>query len=136
MKIHIYKIPNWVEKILAVISFLLVGIGTCSESLGIPELIENILIITGFSFLLIYQSRVWWFKNYVEWNKEQILIKLKTQKSIRLKYKHLLSSILQKNKWIIKFKNGEILEISIEDLERADIQKLHFILMENIIHKL
>ncbi|WP_062616148.1 hypothetical protein [Flammeovirga sp. SJP92] len=135
-KIRIYHIPAFIEKIIVVVSFLLVAIGSFSENFGISALLEDILIVGGFVLLLLYQSRVWWFKNYVEWNKKQIYLKLGAGKGIKLKFATLNSCILQKELLLIKLKNGETISISIKEYNRSEVQKLQLLFMENIIDKL
>ncbi|NME67963.1 hypothetical protein [Flammeovirga aprica] len=134
--IKIYNIPSYIEKIILGFSFLVVALGSFSDNFGISELLENILIIVGFGLLLLYQSRVWWFKDYVEWNKKQIYLKLGTGKGIKLKFSYLHSCVLQKEFLLLKLKNGETISISIKEYDRKQVQELQLLLMENIIDKL
>ncbi|MBD0402329.1 hypothetical protein [Flammeovirga sp. EKP202] len=135
-KIRIYHIPPFVEKIVLTISFLLVAIGSFSENFGISEFLENTFIVGGFVILLAYQSRVWWFKNYVEWNTKQIFLKLGNNKGLKLRFNTLNSCILQKDTLLIKLKNGETISIAIKEYNRKEVQELQLLLMENIIDKL
>ncbi|WP_044205932.1 hypothetical protein [Flammeovirga sp. OC4] len=135
-KIRIYNIPPFVEKIVLSISFLLVAIGSFSDNFGISEFLENTFIIGGFVILLVYQSRVWWFKDYVEWNTKQIFLKLGNNKGLKLRFNTLNSCILQKDTLLIKLKNGETISIAIKEYNRKEVQELQLLLMENIIDKL
>lgn len=134
--IKIVYIPHWVEKTIAAVSFILVAVGSFASSFSLSETTENVFIVLGFTFLLLYQSRVWWFKNYVEWNKQQIFLKLNGNKGIRLKFKTINSAVLDKNQLFIKLKNEQELDLPISNLNRKNLQEVHLIIMENAIQNL
>ena len=76
---------NWSQRLLLVSALIILLTGY-----GVIFSYENKwLIILGFLALMVYQSQMFWFKNYVGYNKVGIVIKTHYIKSKSLKFKEI-----------------------------------------------
>lgn len=85
------------------------------------------LIIFGFS------TQMFWYKNYVQWNKRGILIRIKSFFGKNIKFKEIKSSELTDKKLIITEEYGNKIEIDLTHIVESDVIKLYEIIKENTI---
>lgn len=122
---------NWSESLLLVSALIILLTGY-----GVLFSYENkFLIVIGFLAILVYLSRMFWFKNYVGYNKIGMLIKTHYIKSKSLKFCEVESLTINDKALKIKSLNKTI-EIKIKDILDSDINKLIEILIEYSNNKL
>ncbi|AZQ65493.1 hypothetical protein EI427_25100 [Flammeovirga pectinis] len=131
--IKILKISKWIRHAVAVLIFIIVLLGTLD--LPTKELSKPIIVF-GFFLAMLYQSKILWFKHYVEWNKNYIVIKVNAKKALNITFSDIQSSVLKKDKLFLTKKDKEEVVIDLKNIKREDAQKLHFIMMENAISNL
>lgn len=107
---------------------------------GIFELIpfENPTInkgITGIGFLLqaLFFSRMFWFKNYVQWNKKGAIIKINAWIGKSLRFEEISTTELIGKKLVITKNNGNTVTFDLTEIVESDIQKLKKIFLTNTI---
>jgi hypothetical protein len=86
---------------------------------------------TGSLIQVLFYFRMFWFRNYVQWNKKGALIRIKSFWGENLKFDELSHATLeQKN---LKIFNGDAVryEFDLSDFEREDAEKLHTIINQN-----
>ncbi len=124
---------NWFLVTILILSiiFLLVGIF---------ELIpfENQKInkrISGVGFLLqtLYFSRMFWYKNYIQWNKKGAVIKINSFLGKSLSFNQIKTTELNEKKLIITKDNGKIITFDLNEITESDTQKLNEIIVKNTI---
>lgn len=107
---------------------------------GIFELIpfENPKVnkgISGLGFLLqvLFFSRMFWYKNYVGWNKKGATIRINSILGKSIMFDNIKGVELDKKKLIITQKNGKNLMFDLNEIAESDTQKLNEILVKNAI---
>ena len=85
------------------------------------------LIVFGFS------TQMFWYQNYVQWNKRGILIKIESFFGKNIKFKEIKSSELNDKKLIILETYGNKIEIDLSHIIESDVEKLMDIINKNTI---
>ena len=124
---------NWFLITILVLSivFLLVGIFEF-----IP--FENPKInkgISGIGFLLqgLFFSRMFWYKNYMQWNKKGAVIRINSFFGKSLSFDQIRMTELDGKTLKITKTNGEIVIFNLNEIAESDTQKLNEIIVKNII---
>ncbi|MFD0837386.1 hypothetical protein ACFQ0I_16525 [Mariniflexile aquimaris] len=133
-KIHFDNLnKNWflITVLILSIVFLLVGIF---------ELIpfENPKInkrLSGVGFLLqaLFFSRMFWYKNYIQWNKKGAVIRINSLLGKSLSFDQIKTTELNEKKLKITKTNGEIVIFDLKEIAESDTQKLNEIIVKNTI---
>ncbi|WP_034057306.1 hypothetical protein [Lacinutrix jangbogonensis] len=85
------------------------------------------LIVFGFS------TQMFWYQNYVQWNKRGILIRIKSFLGKNIKFKEIKSSELNDKKLIMIETYGNKIEIDLSHIIESDVEKLMDIINKNTI---
>ncbi len=124
---------NWFLITILILSviFLLVGIFEF-----IP--FENPKInkgISGIGFLLqaLFFSRMFWYKNYVQWNKKGATIRINSILGKSIMFDNIKGTELNEKKLIITQKNGKKFMFDLNEIAESDTQKLNEIIVKNTI---
>jgi hypothetical protein len=91
--------------------------------------------ISGIGFLLqaLFFSRMFWFKNYVEWNKKGVTIRINSILAKSIMFDNIKGTELDEKKLMITQKNGRKFMFDLNDISESDIQKLNEIMIKNTI---
>jgi hypothetical protein len=107
---------------------------------GIFELIpfENQKINKGISaigFLLqaLFFSRMFWYKNYVQWNNKGATIRINTIFGKSIVFEHIKSIEIDEKTLILTQKNGKKVMFDLSDIADSDAQKLNNIIVKHAI---
>ena len=87
----------------------------------------------GFLILTIYFSKTFWYKNYVQWNKKGIVIRIKSFLGKTLKFDEIKETELNENRLTITKTDGNKVQIDLTEIEKSDTQKLNEIILKNSI---
>ena len=87
----------------------------------------------GFLILTIYFSKTFWYKNYVQWNKKGIVIRIKSFLGKTLKFDEIKETELNENRLTITKTDGNKVQIDLTEIEKSDTQKLNEIILKNTI---
>lgn len=124
---------NWFLITILVLSivFLLVGIFEF-----IP--FENPKInkrISGIGFLLqaLFFSRLFWYKNYIQWNKKGAVIRINSFMGKSLSFDQIKTTELNEKKLTITKVNGKKVTFDLNEIAESDAQKLNEIIVKNTI---
>ncbi|WOD42177.1 hypothetical protein [Hwangdonia lutea] len=85
------------------------------------------LIVFGFS------TQMFWYQNYVQWNKRGILIRIKSFFGKNIKFKEIKLCELNGKKLIITETYGNKIEIDLSHIIESDVEKLMNIINKNTI---
>jgi len=106
--------------------------------LGIFEFItfENPKInkwITSIGFFLqaIYISRMFWYKNYVQWNKKGVVIRVNSFIAKSLTFEQIITAQNDGEKLVITKSDGKIVSFDLSKIDELDVQKLNEIIINN-----
>lgn len=115
------------NKIVLVISLL----AAASVLVGTFELIpfsdpkiNRYLNVAGFLIIMIYNSRMFWYKNYVEWNGKGVHIRIKSFFGKSVRFEDVSSVSLDGPMLAIAKTDGGRLLIDLTGIEQPDMQKL------------
>jgi len=118
---------NWTRIALLILASLCLLVGC-----GLILNYDNGLITSlGFVILIIMMSKRFWYKNYVEYNKLGIVIKLNLITDRTIKFSEIDKIKLNDDKLIVQLNNERKIEFKITDIDSSDINKLLRILVEN-----
>ena len=118
---------NWIR-----ISFLVLASLCLSIDYGLILNYKNGLITSlGFVILIIMLSKRFWYKNYVEYNKLGIVIKLNLITDRTIKFSEIDKIKINDDKLIVQLNNERKIEFKIKNMDSSDINKLLRILVEN-----
>ncbi|REH46349.1 hypothetical protein C7448_10819 [Tenacibaculum gallaicum] len=93
---------------------------------------SGLLALLNFS-LAIYFSKVFWYKNYVRYNKLGMLIKIQSFTGKQINFSELAKVELTENSLIIyKRRIKEPLSFNIASIEKGDVLKLYNLLNQKI----
>jgi len=130
-KIHFDNMKNWIWIAILILSGIFIVCGGF-------ELFENpktnkTLTIIGFLFQIIYFSRMFWYKNYVQWNKKGAVIRINSWSGKSLSFDQIKKTELIEKKMIITKDNGNIVTFDLNEISESDTQRLNEIIVKNTI---
>ena len=127
-KIHFENLSwNWTRIALLVLALIcfLVGYGL------ILNYENGLITVFGFLILTFVLSQRFWYKNYVEYNKLGIVIKLNVITDKTIKFNEIDKIKINDDNLIVVLKSERKFEFKTMDLDKSDINKLLRILVEN-----
>lgn len=89
--------------------------------------------IVGFFLQAIYFSKMFWYENYVQWNKKGALIKINSFMGKSLIFNEIKTIELNDKKLKITKINDSTVIFDLNDITESDTQKLNEILIKNTI---
>ncbi|MBP9648632.1 MAG: hypothetical protein KBD91_05155 [Paludibacteraceae bacterium] len=95
-----------------------------------PRIEKYSNVIAYFILMLIF-SKMFWFKNYVQWNKKGIMIKLNNSWGKNYRFEEISNVNLENNQSIISKFNGQRNNFNLQNIDRESINKLINILKTN-----
>lgn len=129
-KIHFDNINrNWVLVSILILSilFLLVGILEPFEN---PKINKRIMV-AGFLLQVVYYSKMFWYKNYVQWSKKGVVIRINSWTGKSLSFSQIKTSELNDKKLIVTKTNETKITFDLNDIAESDAHKLNEIIVRN-----
>ncbi len=117
------KFKNWTS-VLLIISLLFIVFGSFEIIEFGYKKTNRILIILGFLFQALFYSKMFWYKNYVEWNKIGMNIKLNKFIGKSIEFDFVKKVELENEYLIITEKSGREILFNINNVEIKDVEKL------------
>jgi hypothetical protein len=127
-RIHFDKISgDWVRIALLIISaiFIFAGYGV------IFEYENSLLSALGFLIQIVLFSKIFWYKNHVQWNQKGIVIKTNLIKSKNISFEDIETIIAEQESIIIELLHKTDKKISLKDIHDDDKNRLIRILVEH-----
>ncbi|MBZ9778428.1 hypothetical protein LB452_05770 [Psychroflexus sp. CAK8W] len=127
-RIHFDKLSvDWVRVTLLIASALCILIGY-----GMIFNYENGLISAfGFLIQIFILSRIFWYKNFVQWNKKGIVIKTNSFKSKTITFEDIKTTIPKKDVIKLELQSRSDKKIKLRNIHEDDINRLIRILVEH-----
>ncbi len=131
-KIHFNQLTfkNWTS-LLLLISLVFILIGSFEIIDFEYKRTNKILTSIGFSIQAIYYSKMFWYKNYVEWNKLGMNIKINRLISKSIKFDNVEKLEIDNTNLKIIQKYGREKIFEIHNIESNDLEKLLKIIKQN-----
>ncbi len=124
------KFKNWTS-VLLIISLLFIVFGSFEIIEFGYKKTNRILIILGFLFQALFYSKMFWYKNFVEWNKIGMNIKLNKFIGKSIEFDFVKKVELKNENLIITEKSGREILFNINNVEIKDIEKLIKLIKQN-----
>ena len=132
-KIHFDNLGKnryWI--IIILLSLILIFIEELPIEFENPK-VYKYLRVSGFLLQVVYWSKLFWFKNTVQWNKKGAEIRINSFMGKSLSFDQIKKIELNENKLIITKTGGEIITFDLNEIEESDTQKLNEIIAKNTI---
>ena|SRR5690606_23436591 len=88
---------------------------------------------SGFLLQALYFSKMFWYKNYVQWNKLGAVIRINSLFGKSFKFLEVQSTELNNKILTITKINGEKITVDLNKISESDIQKLNEVIVKNTI---
>jgi hypothetical protein len=116
--------------ILMILSLVCLIIGTF-EIIEFENPITNkILRCIGFFSQVLFYSRMFWFKNYVQWNKKGLVIRINSFWGKSIAFEDIKDTRLENNVLTIYKNNGESYDFDLKDIDENDSKRLNHLILE------
>ena len=131
--IHFDNMRNWIWIAILILSLIFI-LGGAFElfELENPKLNKGMSAI-GFFLQVIYFSKMFWYKNYVQWNKKGAVIRINSFSSKSLSFDQIKKTELIEKKLIITKDSGKTITFDLNEIAEPDTQKLNEIIIKNTI---
>ena len=87
----------------------------------------------GFLLQALYFSKMFWYKNYVQWNNKGAVIRINSLFGKSFKFLEVQSTELSNKILSITKTNGEKVSVDLNSISESDIRKLNEIIIKNTI---
>ncbi|WP_055437422.1 hypothetical protein [Lacinutrix algicola] len=132
-KIHFDNMKNWfwIMVLILSVSFIIGG------SFGIFKFenprINKVITAIGFLLQVIYFSRIFWYKNYVQWNKKGAVIKINSFRSKSLSFNEITTTEINDEKLVVTTINEKVTTFNLRNIIKSDVQRLNDIIVSNSV---
>jgi hypothetical protein len=117
---------------LSILSVVLVINGAFGFFILINPFIHNVFYIIGFLIPVLFFGKMLFYRNYVQWNKKGILIRLNARiGGISMKYREIESVAESDDSIIVVKKDGRRHELNTTHINSSDIKRLKDILFRH-----
>lgn len=133
-KIHFDQLNfknNKLKFLLLVISLIVIVLNIVGFYENYNPAIGKFMNVMAFLTLAIINSKMFWYKNFVQWNRKGITIKINQFLSKSLNFNEITKFDVQNNQLIITKSYGENKVINMKNIETESVNKLLEILKEN-----
>lgn len=132
-KIQFDNMNNWIWIVILILSLIFILIGSFELiEFENPKLNKSISAF-GFFLQVIYFSKMFWYKNYVQWNKKGVVVRINSFKGKTLRFDEIKKTELIEKKLIITKDNGTTVTFDLNKIATSDQQKLNEIIVKNTI---
>jgi len=99
-----------------------------------PKIYKHLLLV-AYLLMATYWSRLYWYKNTVQWNRKGVLIRINSFFGKSLNFNQIKEVELNEKKLIITKNNNKTITFDLTEFEKSDIQKLIEIITKNAYTK-
>ena len=128
--IHFNKLNRFQSIILLLIGLVLILIGFYKDYLGQGSLWTSTSTVIGYIFFGLHFSKMFWHKNYVEWNKKGVVYRIKTRFGKTLRFNQVGNVALKNNVLFVTLNDGSKTEIDLHEVFPEDQKKLQEIFLK------
>lgn len=128
--IHFNRLNRFQSIVFLLIGLILILIGFYKDYLGEGSLWTTSSTVLGYLFFGLHFSKMFWYKNYVEWNKKGIVYKIKTRFGKTIRFNQIGGVVLKNDVLFITFIDGSLMKIDLHDVFPEDQKKLQEIFLK------
>ncbi len=93
----------------------------------------KLLRASGFLLQALFWSKLFWFRNTVQWNKRGAVIRIKSFFGKSFRFDQIKATELNDKTMTITKENGTELTFDLNEFEESDTQKLNDIMIKNTV---
>tara|TARA_R100001369_G_C3251450_1_gene156184 strand:- start:83 stop:505 length:423 start_codon:yes stop_codon:yes gene_type:complete len=132
-RIHFENMKGWIWVSVLILSLVFILAGTFELiEFENPKWNKKISAI-GFFLQVIYYSKMFWHKNYVQWNKKGAIIRINSWTGKTLSFSQIKTTELNEKVLIITKKDETKTTFDLNEIAESDTQKLNEIIVKNTI---
>jgi len=124
---------NWRLKLLVICSIVFLFLGIFEISVFNDSFFNESFIKIGFLFQVLFFGRMFVYKNYVQWNKKGIYVKVNCFIGINFSFEEIKSIDYGDNLILIKKHNNKEIVINLSNIQSIDSLNLFEIIRINSI---
>jgi len=132
-KIQFDNMNNWIWIVILILSLIFILIGSFELIEFENPKLNNSISAIGFFLQVIYFSKMFWYKNYVQWNKKGVVVRINSFMGKTLRFDEIRKTELIEKKLIITKENGTTVTFDLNKIAESDQQKLNEIIVKNTI---
>ena len=126
---------NWIWITVLILSLIFIISGTFELfHFENPKLNRRVSAV-GFFLQIIYFSRMFWYKNYVKWNKKGAVIRINSFSATSLSFDRIKKTELNDNTLTITKTNGNRVTFDLREIAESYTHKLNEIIVKHTIAK-
>ena len=130
-RIHFDNTRDWRVTAILIVALIFILLGSFEPfEFENPNMNKGITLF-GWFLWLVYFGRMLLYKNYVQWNKKGISIKINSFWGKNLTYNNIKGSEIDNNTLIITKNSGNQIKIDLQGIVEKDALKLHNIIAEH-----
>lgn len=130
-RIHFENNKNWLWITVLVLSLIFILVGTFELIKFKNPKTNNTINLVGYSLQILYYSNHFWRKNYVQWNKANMMIRINSWTGNNIRFNTIETTQLIDKKLIITKNKGDKVTFDMTQIQEADTQKLLDIILKN-----
>ena len=132
-RIHFDNMKNSFWIVILILSIIFIVGGTFELFQFENAKLHKWMSVVGFFLQAIYFCKMFWYENYVQWNKKGALIKINSFMGKSLIFNEIKTFELNDKKLKITKINDSTVIFDLNDITESDTQKLNEILIKNTI---
>ena len=121
---------NWFLTSLIVLSLICLMVGSFELITFENPIINKRISAIGFASQALFFSRTFWYKNYLQWNKKGMFIRINSFSGKSIAFKTIESTKLENNLLTIYKNDGNSFAFDLSAIDENDSKKLY-----DIIHQ-
>ena len=131
-RIHFDTMLNWIWIVIVVLSVVFILIGTFEIFEFENSEINKRISFVGFLLQVIYVTLVFWYKNYVLWNKRGSIIRINSFMTKSLNFDQIKTSELDEKKLILTKYNGSKVTFDMNNIAESDTHQLNDLILKHV----
>jgi hypothetical protein len=128
---HLGKGNYWITLMILSLIFVIIGIIEPFEFEN--DKIYKYISITGFFLQALYFSKLFWYKNTVQWNNKGIVIRIKSFFGKSLRFDEIKATEMNGETLTLIKTDGKTITLDLNEFSESDTQKLNEIIEKNTI---
>ncbi|WP_424493614.1 hypothetical protein [Salinimicrobium sp. GXAS 041] len=132
-KIYFDNMKNWIWISILILGLVLILTGTFKVFDFENPKLNDYISASGFLLQVTYFTRIFWFKNYFQWNRRGAYIRVNSFIGKTLKFDDIKATEMNEGKFTITKVDGKMVTFKLNEIAESDSQKMNEIIVKNTI---
>lgn len=130
-RIHFDNMRNWIWISILIIALIFILIGSFDVFDFENPKMNNWISAVGFLLQVIYFTRIFWYKNYFQWNTKGAYIRMNSYIGETLRFEEIKATELNEKKLTISKVNGKKVTFDLNDIAESDTKIINEVIVKN-----